>query len=255
MDSQSITSQRLVQLLLEVLASDKHNSSSVVEDALICLDAFVEGLRAEIAPYVERMKPLVLASVNQVQHGSTCFAAVGIIGDLCRQLQRDSAPYCNDFMDVLLRALTADNVARSVKPAVLSAFNDMALALGEGFAVYLEVVFQVLQVACQHAIQPEFDDEDSMEYVNELRHGLLEAYTGIIQALAGPNLQLTDALRSVSGSLAPVVSFIQQIIGVSHTIMTLWRPDPCFGLFVSMLPSTHAFLKVFCLSHYTLLCL
>eukprot|EP00045_Choanoeca_perplexa_P016009 m.209751 g.209751 ORF g.209751 m.209751 type:complete len:260 (+) comp17142_c0_seq42:1679-2458(+) len=119
-----------IQLLLEVLASDKHNSSSVVEDALICLDAFVEGLKAEIAPYVERMKPLVLASVNQVQHGSTCFAAVGIIGDLCRQLQRDSEPYCNDFMDVLLRALTADNVARSVKPAVLSAFNDMALALG-----------------------------------------------------------------------------------------------------------------------------
>eukprot|EP00045_Choanoeca_perplexa_P016005 m.209594 g.209594 ORF g.209594 m.209594 type:complete len:169 (+) comp17142_c0_seq21:2117-2623(+) len=153
------------------------------------------GLKAEIAPYVERMKPLVLASVNQVQHGSTCFAAVGIIGDLCRQLQRDSEPYCNDFMDVLLRALTADNVARSVKPAVLSAFNDMALALGEGFAVYLEVVFQVLQVACQHAIQPEFDDEDSMEYVNELRHGLLEAYTGIIQALAGPNLQLTGMQR------------------------------------------------------------
>jgi len=137
-----------LQLLLEVLATDKHNSSSVIEDALICLDAFVEGkrharrwlptpshpplagLKSEIAPYVERMKPLILASVNQVQHGATCFAAVGVIGDLCRQLQADSAPYCNEFMDVLLRALTAENVARSVKPAVLSAFNDMALALG-----------------------------------------------------------------------------------------------------------------------------
>jgi importin subunit beta-1 len=79
---------------------------------------------------VERIKPLVVAAVNQVQHGSTCFAAVGVIGDICRQLQGDSAPYCNEFMDVLLRALTADDVARSVKPAVLSAFNDMALALG-----------------------------------------------------------------------------------------------------------------------------
>ena len=37
------------------------------------------------------------------------------------------------------------------------------------------------------------DDEDSIEYTNELRHSLLEAYTGIVQAMAGDKLELTGA--------------------------------------------------------------
>eukprot|EP00730_Choanoeca_flexa_P020436 TRINITY_DN9980_c0_g1_i1.p1 TRINITY_DN9980_c0_g1~~TRINITY_DN9980_c0_g1_i1.p1 ORF type:complete len:885 (+),score=271.75 TRINITY_DN9980_c0_g1_i1:59-2713(+) len=204
-----------IPLLLQVMSTDKHSNTSVVEDALICLDAFVEGMGNEIAPMVDTLKPIVVSCVSQVQHGATCFAAVGVVGDICRQLQRDAAPHCNEFMEVLLQALTATDVARNVKPAVLSAFNDMALALGDGFSVYLEVVFQVLESACQHAIQPEFDDEDSLEYINELRHGLLEAYTGIVQAMAGPKLQLTEALNAMSAHLSPVIGFISSIIGLN----------------------------------------
>jgi importin subunit beta-1 len=63
-------------------------------------------MKGDIAPFVSTFKPLVLQAAKQVQHDQTCFAAIGILGDLCRQLQENVLPYCDEFMEHLLTALT-----------------------------------------------------------------------------------------------------------------------------------------------------
>ena len=74
---------------------------------------------------------------------------------------------------------------RSIKPPVLSALGDMALAMGENFLPVLETVLQILSQAAQ--LQVEKDNYDTIDYQNELRDGCLEAYTGIIQGFKPPD--------------------------------------------------------------------
>ena len=72
----------------------------------------------------------------------------------------------------------------------------MALATGPEFRKYLDHILQALMQASQ--AQVDRSDPDMLDYLNELREGCLEAYTGIIQGmLVGYELLLS--LISISG--------------------------------------------------------
>ena len=108
-----------------------------------------------------------------------------------------------------------------MKPHILSTIGDLALAIGTHFKDFLEIVFLILEQATK--LQEEVDkvsatplprppsvprplqqDYDMIDYINELRDGCLEAYTGIIQGLKGDNdKQVNRKLLSPSLHFAP----------------------------------------------------
>jgi len=83
-------------------------------------------------------------------------------------------------MTALLQNLQSDVLHRDVKPHILSAFGDIALAIQSKFEPYLTVVMNVLEQATKMRASSE-EDYDMIDYVNVLRNGILEAYTGITQ--------------------------------------------------------------------------
>ena len=108
-----------------------------------------------------------------------CHAAVGLVGDICRSVGSRVLQWSDEMMEVLLSNLGDNSVHRLVKPQILSVFGDMALATGPEFRKYLDHVLQTLMQASQ--AQVDRSDYDLLDYLNELREGCLEAYTGIIQ--------------------------------------------------------------------------
>jgi hypothetical protein len=113
-------------------------------------------------------------------------STVGVLGDVARNVEEDLYPYCDGIMGLLITNLGSHEVHRSIKPQILSAFGDLALVLGDKYEKYLSNVKQLLQQAMQLSMaQASSRDEDFMDYNNELRIGILEAYSGIFQGL-GP---------------------------------------------------------------------
>jgi importin subunit beta-1 len=108
-------------------------------------------------------------------------------------------------MTLLLQDLQSSVLHRDVKPHILSAFGDIALSIGGKFENYLAITMTVLQQASQ--MKAEEHDEELQDYVDQLREGVEEAYTGIIQALKadgkqdllGPHVEsITSFLRVVT---------------------------------------------------------
>jgi importin subunit beta-1 len=121
---------------------------------------------------------------NYDQH-EVCQAALGIVGDLGRNLGAKILPHCDDLMTILLEALITPKLNKQVKPLILSTFGDIALAIGVEFRKYAHVVLNALHQAS--TIQADPNDFDLVDYFNELREGCLDAYTGILQGLKGNN--------------------------------------------------------------------
>ncbi len=76
-----------------------------------------------------------------------CQVSVGVLGDVCRAIEEQVAPYVQPVMAVLLRNLESNDVQRTVKPQILSAFGDVALAIGDRFETCLPPCLHMLQSA------------------------------------------------------------------------------------------------------------
>uniref|UniRef100_A0A182TCK9 Importin subunit beta-1/Transportin-1-like TPR repeats domain-containing protein n=1 Tax=Anopheles maculatus TaxID=74869 RepID=A0A182TCK9_9DIPT len=119
-------------------------------------------------------------------------------------------PYCDDIMTLLLQNLSNPNLHRNVKPQILTVFGDMALGIGPDFKKYLNVVLPMLAAATQ--VQIDQHDYDMIDYLNELRESVLEAYTGIVQGLKGSD---KTPLEDVNALLPHVPFIISYIISIA----------------------------------------
>jgi len=204
----AISDTIMTALLQMFQSSTQTRSGGVQEDALMAVSTLVEVLGDGFIKYMDAFKPYLLIGLKNTAEYQVCHAAVGLVGDICRAMGGRVAQWTDEVMEVLLSNLGDNSVHRTVKPQILSVFGDIALAVGPEFRKYLEHVLQTLMQASQ--AQVDRSDYDMLDYLNELREGCLEAYTGIIQGLKGDGTSPSPDL----GIVQPHVSYIVQFITV-----------------------------------------
>ncbi|KAL8619198.1 Importin subunit beta-1 [Nucella lapillus] len=202
-------SDQIMTALLSMFQNTTGKAGNVQEDALVAVSTLCEVLGDNFEKYLDAFKPYLLMGLKNYAEYQVCLAAVGLVGDMCRALGLKILPSCNELMMVLLENLGNESVHRSVKPQILSAFGDIALAIGPNFRCYLDVVLTTLQQASQ--AQVDKTDYDMIDYLNELREGCLEAYTGIVQGLKGDGEVLSPDVNLLEPHVTHIMSFIEHI--------------------------------------------
>ncbi|KAF9468235.1 armadillo-type protein [Collybia nuda] len=171
---------RIMTLLLQLIQAAS-KTSTVLEDAFLVVGSLASALETNFSPYIQAFLPFLYPALKAHEDTQLCTVAVGIIGDISRALGEQSAQYANPFMTVLLENLQSEVLNRNVKISILSCFGDIALAIGPAFEPYLETTMNVLAQA--GSVEPNPLDYDLVDYVGQLREGILEAYTGVVTGL------------------------------------------------------------------------
>ncbi|VDD79992.1 unnamed protein product [Mesocestoides corti] len=185
-------------------------STGVQEDALLAMSALLDVLGEGFLPYLEPVMPVVYRCLYLCVETQVCVNAIGLLSDLCRVLGKHLAPHCDILVQILMEVLQNSEADKSIRPAILSAFGDISLALGNGFAKYLPVVMETLKQATRAEV--DLNDPDMVEYLNSLWSSCLEAYTGIIQGMKdGENGQSSPQMQFIAGHVSFIVAFIQRV--------------------------------------------
>mmetsp|Transcript_33774 Transcript_33774/g.114655 ORF Transcript_33774/g.114655 Transcript_33774/m.114655 type:complete len:853 (-) Transcript_33774:652-3210(-) len=165
-------------LLFKVL----NNQNAVAsEEAFMAIGAVASTIDREFEKYMVDFFPLLVKGLRNYAEWQVCSAAVGTTGDICRALEIQLLPYCDEIVRCLLENLQNPALNRQVKPAVLSCFGDIALAISGNFVKYLPSALQMLEQAARTKVSG--DDDELIEYMTALREGILEAYIGVVQGL------------------------------------------------------------------------
>merc|ERR1712187_834639 len=126
--------------------------------------------------------------------------------------------YCDAILQILYLNLQNTVVDKEIKAAIMTCFGDIALAITGDFEKYLPPVVQMLEMASQTRVEDVPNvTEEGVEYLNSLREGVLEAYTGIIHGLRDAN-----KLHLFKDHVNAVLHFVKEITGdssVSEPVM------------------------------------
>jgi len=207
------SADRIMTTLLQLL-QNAYAHSTIQEDIFLAVGALTTALEEYFGAYLDSFAPYLYSALANHEEYQLCSIAIGLIGDISRALGENVFPYCDNFMTHLLNDIQSGVLDSSVKPAILSCFGDIALAIGARFENYLTFVMQVLQQASGVRIDPT-TSFDMIDYVNSLREGIVEAYVGITQAMkSGGRAQL----------LIPYVQHIFGFLSVVHNEVDKTEP-------------------------------
>jgi len=180
---------QMMALFLQVFAC---RSATVHEEAMLAIGALAYATGAEFAKYMPEFYKYVEMGLQNFEEYQVCAVTVGVVGDICRALEAKIFSFCDGIMTHLLKDLSSSQLHRSVKPPIFSCFGDIALAIDGNFEKYLAYAMPMLQSAAEIAAQSVSTDDEMVEYNNQLRNGIFEAYSGILQGFknAKPELMM-----------------------------------------------------------------
>ena len=157
----------------------------VHEEALLA----IAGLANALGPHFDRyaatpyLQQVIVKALRSTEDSHVASVAVSLVSDMSIALDEKMQPYCDTLMMVLLQNLQSAELDRDIKPSILSCIGDIALAIQGHFEKYLGAVMVVLQQASQtRNVDP--NDLDFMDYIDNLREGVFEAYSGILHGLS-----------------------------------------------------------------------
>ncbi|KAJ6838534.1 importin subunit beta-1-like [Iris pallida] len=179
---------QMMDLFLRVFAC---RNATVHEEAMLAIGALAYAAGPNFLKYMQGFYPYLEMGLQNFEEYQVCAITVGVVGDLCRALEEKILPFCDGIMTQLLKDLSSSQLHRSVKPPIFSCFGDIALAIGENFEKYLIYAMPMLQSAAEVSAHAATNDDEMIEYTNQLRNGILEAYSGIFQGFKNsPKTQL-----------------------------------------------------------------
>jgi hypothetical protein len=68
--------------------------------------------QARLACYLTNSRHTIVPPVQ------VCLSTVGVLGDLCRNVEDGILPYCDEIMSILITNLGREDVHRTIKPQV-----------------------------------------------------------------------------------------------------------------------------------------
>lgn len=188
-----IAADNLMDRFIKLLDAQEQNSL-IEEDIFIAVSALSSAIGGDFIKYLDAFLPYLRKALQNVE-SPTCITAVGLVADLAQSIGSQMGNYWENLLQLLGNALTNADSKKELKPAVVSAFGDIATAIGPDFAPYLEFVLRTCTEAGN--IQPQDGSIDTLDFVFNVRESVLDCFVGIVGGFINQPQALAPAIATI----------------------------------------------------------
>jgi len=209
-------SDRVMNYMYFILKSQ--TGSYVSEEVFLTVGVLVNLLEDSFQKYVnDQFFECMIIGMRNWQDYKSCKVCIGVVGDIARSVGKKILKYCDEIVRTLLDDVRNVDLDRSVKPAILSCFGDISMAIRGDFVRYVEYVFQILEQACQTVASitiVDVNDDDLLDFVIDFCMAILESYSGIIHGLD----ETKEHNNVIAGQLKYIATLIVYIAQNRHIL-------------------------------------
>ncbi|KAI3888777.1 hypothetical protein MKX03_017420 [Papaver bracteatum] len=158
---------------------------------MLCIRELVYVTGPEFGKYMPMFYKYLEMGLQNVRDFQVFAVSVEVVGDICLALDDKILPFCDGIMSHLLTDLSSTGVMHpSMTPLIFSCLGDIGIAIGKHFEKYLPYAMPMIQVDSEICAEMDTANEKMMNYSDQLRCGIFDAYSGILQGLNKSKLDL-----------------------------------------------------------------
>ena len=228
-----------MQSALTILASN--NDAPVAEaECLLVIMAVITATDEDFFKYIAAAYPYIKKAIEKTDAINVSKCGISIIGDATQALGQKMLPYCDDIMESLVKILRNHSVDKQIKLDVFTSFGSIALSTGASLEKYLPVVMTLMREAATVQL-PDNIDEETLEYMTDLRSEIMASYPCILQGAQDNNRQqqLSPYVQGIFGVIATVVEVEDDEEITGHTIGLIGDLAAMYGAQIGNLIREH----------------
>ena len=154
--------------------------NTVFEEANLALASLATNMKESFTEIFTNYYPYIDYSIKSYNISSLSKSGLVALSNSIQSIKKNIENYSNEIIKSLIDVCTSNDVQRGNKTIAISCLGEIAINIGLKFSTYLNVVMQLLFSACEMGVNvSEIDDEDTIEFIKNLRYELIMTFTCI----------------------------------------------------------------------------
>ena len=196
-----------------LLENSFQQRQTVYDEAVLALGALATNMKEPFEEIMPKFKEYLLFALKRFNESSICKAALIALGNIIQVIKFNFSKYADNFIPVLIEILTHEDVSRNNKTIAITTLGEICFNITEHFLKYIDSVMEVLfSAAAMATTLPDADDDETAEYLDDLRFNLMEAFTCI-----GFGLEECGKKELFARYVPHIFEFFKTILGDSYT--------------------------------------
>lgn len=158
---------------------------TVYEEAILALGALSINQGEAFTDIMTNFQKYLVFSIRKYSESSLCQSGLIALLNVIKAIKVNFSKFSEQFIPLLIDVCASQDVSRSNKTIAITAIGEIALHIGEHFVASLTPVMNMLFAAAQLAVSnvEEEEDEETEEFLKDLRHELIQCFTCISFAM------------------------------------------------------------------------
>jgi hypothetical protein len=137
-------------------------------------------MKEAFEPVMPTFTSFLVYALQKYNESSLVKAGLYCVSSIVSAIGYNFHKYSDEIINILIELLTNTEVSRYNKTTTITLLGEISINICEHFLKHLDNVMELLLSACEMAMaSADFDDDETEEYLKELRLELIEAFTFI----------------------------------------------------------------------------
>ena len=153
---------------------------TVFEEANLALASLATNMKESFYEIFNNYYPFIELSIKSYNISTLSKSGLVALQNSILSIKNNIENKANDIINTLIDVCTSNEVSRGNKTIAISCLGEIAINIGLKFSYYLSTVMQLLFSACEMGANVnENEDEDTIEFICNLRYELIMTFTCI----------------------------------------------------------------------------